>query len=312
MKFNTNTGDAEGTPEEIVKLKQLLNTRPELTPSKQPKRTRCWTDEETSRLKMLYQSHGSSKKILKREFPTKTWGQIYNKIHNDNMPREISLVSNTIKRKESTRTRWSEEEIKVLKHEYNKDLSVPIDWVILEGRLPTKTKLDIQKKASNLKLTKRGRAREVKTGWARQPCERSKFVGERIQNYYKQGFKPNEAFKAACNDWDKRQGNIKIPTQTQLPENFPNFETINGENALKLLEDMTKHIIANKGILSYVNDGYALGIQDGRGWKSFVVEFLNKKKQVADYFGVEDSFQYYQNQGKYDEIHYKPQKYGGV
>jgi len=74
-----------------------------------------------------------------------------------------------------------------------------------------------------------------------------------------------------------------------LKDNFPEFVEVK-EEYLHILESIVKNMIANTSNITYLNEGYMIGIEDGSTWKNFVVGFLAKSNDISNYFSVPNKF----------------------
>ena len=76
---------------------------------------------------------------------------------------------------------------------------------------------------------------------------------------------------------------------------FPNFETLHDENSLRILEGICKNIIKNGEKIDYENAKYTLALFDYKDYKMFLAEFLEKGRDVSDFFGVPNNFAVFDN-----------------
>lgn len=58
-----------------------------------------------------------------------------------------------------------------------------------------------------------------------------------------------------------------------------------------ILVNVTKNCIANKGRMTYYNEGYAMGIDHRGNWTEFVSYFIANSKRISAYYGVPDLWQ---------------------
>jgi hypothetical protein len=118
----------------------------------------------------------------------------------------------------------------------------------------------------------------------------------------------------AMTDWQAQKGHKQITTTTykpttqqkkaNVPENFPEFETINRDFGT-LLEGVIKHIVANSGSkLTYLNSKDVFDLHSGMEWHNFVVEFMSKSQQICEYFNIPNHFKHIRN-GDFDIITYE-------
>lgn len=96
----------------------------------------------------------------------------------------------------------------------------------------------------------------------------------------------------------------KSATEDPLPE-FPHFRSLNdSEFGQRMLVDIVKSVIANKGQLTMPNDGKIIGITDGWAWRNFVEEFMQQSYAVSTYYGAPNLFRMSITGGKFQTIHY--------
>ena len=86
-------------------------------------------------------------------------------------------------------------------------------------------------------------------------------------------------------------------------EEFPKFKTVQ-EHLMPILEKLIRYKISSGGEMSYANDGFAIGIEDGNKWRYFCEEFMEKQGKVKKYFGIKGRFTLYKARGKYHTIKY--------
>lgn len=143
------------------------------------------------------------------------------------------------------------------------------------------------------------------------------FMKKRVNEYENYGSNKSDAYHLSLTDWKRFKKGEKIITiatttnkqitpkkEVKIIEEFPTFQTINKEFGI-LIENMAKHIIANKGSrLNYLNTKEILDIENGRVWHDFVVEFLAKSNKIAEYFNVPNKFKHVRTNDGYDLIEY--------
>jgi hypothetical protein len=112
-----------------------------------------------------------------------------------------------------------------------------------------------------------------------------------------------KACEMARSEWNSKVGLGKI-TPKSIIEKLPYFKTL-GKKGNSMIEMILKNVIANQGTMTYLLDGKMMGMESGLEWRAFTEEFILLKKEVAEYFGVEDHFEAGKIDGKFDKIEYK-------
>ena len=181
--------------------------------------------------------------------------------------------------------------------------------------LSHKTKIQIMKRAKELKLTKivgvipktnsvvvadlpgvgKIRASRKPTEWNKSQSERFTFMGKRISYYMKQyNWSREKASIQASTDWNNDKGIISGINKNQVKSNklkiveFPKFKILS-EQGNKTIEEITKNVIGIGGSITYREIQYVSLAVDGGCWsvtlwKEFVNEFMTHSEQIADSF----------------------------
>lgn len=298
-----------------------------------------WTKKEIRILKKYYPHKGKriDWKLITSLLPNRTKSSIMKRVSVlgiSNKYRKLKIEKAQIEVRKSSETKkgsvWTNQEEQILKDNYSQKGKV--NWKTLQKLLPNRTKASISMRASELKVTQKhrtwkqqkkvdGRKNRIVPRYQIEAGLKAidkyhKFTKERSITYQKNGYNEPDSRRMAIADWHK-QGHTQIQTQptteykpttqqikAKVPENFPEFETIS-HDFNTLLEGITKHIVGNQGTkLTFLNTRDILDIENGRAWHNFVMEFMVKSPQIAEYFNVPNKFKHIRN-GDFDIIIYE-------
>lgn len=313
VKYNAKTGEVEGSVDEIA---QIMGLTKEVKTEAVNKETTTssvaglkfggygWTPEQDQYLLDALKNNTFNAKKAEKVLGNSN-GSIHNRVKllqaKNNLP--------TVPIQSRVSVGWTAEQDKIIKEEYSKDLSVPIDYELLQVKMPERSRKQIQDRAHTLGVADKGRSRRgSSTFYKKRPNEFSAFKSQRVKELIKHGANYFDAMKQANNEWTKMHGKQKVfvkpAEEVSIVENFPKFSLLSS-GFETVLESLVRNLIANGGKISFPNAGYSLGIEDGSHWRDFVAEFISKTPTISAYFGVQNKFKHEKENDTYDIITYK-------
>ena len=138
-----------------------------------------------------------------------------------------------------------------------------------------------------------------------QKRKRMSFMASRAHNLMRQyNYSREKAWAIAGEEWKRKGKKQKVRVDEPYGSDKPMIVADPGTN--QLLLDMAQHIIANKGKMTYVIEGKALGCHTVSEWQNILFAFNKSKSKVAEYFGVKDRFKVFHNpKGRDSTIEYR-------
>jgi len=251
MKIHINGVDAEGTPEELAKFSQSMGVGS--SSKSQPEKAFVETKAP----------------IIMGRHKSKDWNTIFSQVKNAMESKGYSF-SHAMKEINGNTCGIYRNNFK--------------DWLSQTGQI-------IHTKRKSKKLSARGQEL-MNTAWQLKQEHPELTRSDAVkQAAYMIKRKPNtpvtfdeSATKLAENGFKKAKGE-HVPTSTFVPPEFPNFATVDIKY-LSILENVLKHIIANKGSMSFFTEGFMIGIEDGNIWREFCLELERKQDLIKKYFNV--------------------------
>jgi hypothetical protein len=121
---------------------------------------------------------------------------------------------------------------------------------------------------------------------------RFRFMNGRVKSLTREGGMSYEkAWEFARDEWNAHK---KAKINPSEAVSFPFFTSVKPE-LNTILRDVTERVIKSRGVISFVGEGYVLGLDNVRDWLVFIREFMIKAELVARYFGVLNRFRIINN-----------------